>query len=166
MGERRSGETSSGLADLLAAGESQTVEFKSTARWNVHAGQADKKMEHVIVKTVCGFLNAEGGTLLIGVDDDGAVVGLDADMQTLGSKGNRRTATNSSFASFWTTTFRSRPQAWFASASRNMWTTTSASCRWRRPASRPSPRPTRAVKARRTSGFASGMRPNSCTVTT
>jgi len=42
----------------------------------------------VIVKTVCGFLNAEGGTLLIGVDDEGAVLGLDGDLSTLGSKSN------------------------------------------------------------------------------
>ncbi len=82
-------EPSSGLADLLAVGESQTVEYKSTARWNVHTGQADKKMEHVITKTVCGFLNAEGGSLLIGVDDDANVLGLGDDMQTLGNKANR-----------------------------------------------------------------------------
>ena len=79
---------SSPLADLLAVGESQTVEFKSTARWNLYTGQADKKMEHVVTKTVCGFLNAEGGTLLIGVGDDGRVLGLADDMQTLGAKGN------------------------------------------------------------------------------
>ncbi len=81
-------ETTMSLADLLAVGESQTVEFKSTARWNVHTGQPDKKMEHVITKTVCGFLNAEGGALLIGVDDDGHVLGLDSDLTTLGSKAN------------------------------------------------------------------------------
>jgi hypothetical protein len=75
-------------ADLIEAGESQTVEFKSTARLNVHTGQADPKLEHVIVKTVCGFLNAEGGSLLIGVADDGEALGLDKDLATLGSKGN------------------------------------------------------------------------------
>jgi len=80
---------SSTLSDLIDVGESQTVEFKSTARWNVHTSESDKKMEHVIAKTVCGFLNAEGGTLLIGVNDDGSVLGLDADYGTLGSKGNR-----------------------------------------------------------------------------
>ena len=76
------------VADLLAAGESQTVEFKSTARWNLHTRAPDKKLEHVIVKTVCGFLNAEGGTLLIGVTDDGDVLGLGDDLQTLGRKPN------------------------------------------------------------------------------
>lgn len=74
------------LADYLALEESQTLEFKSSARWNVRAGMADKKMEQVIVKAVCGLLNAEGGTLLIGVDDDGKVLGLDADLGTLGKK--------------------------------------------------------------------------------
>ncbi len=77
------------LEDLLAVGESQTVEYKSTARWNVRAEMQDKKMEHVITKTVCGLLNAEGGTLLVGVDDDGNVLGLAPDMATLGSKANR-----------------------------------------------------------------------------
>jgi hypothetical protein len=76
------------IEDVIAAGESQTTEFKSTARWNLHSQQADPKLEHVIVKTVCGFLNAEGGTLLIGVDDNGQVLGLQDDFKTLGSKGN------------------------------------------------------------------------------
>ena len=80
---------SSTLADLIAVGESQTVEFKSTARWNLYTGQADKKLEHVVTKTVCGFLNAEGGTLLIGVGDDGIPLGLAEDMKTLGAKASR-----------------------------------------------------------------------------
>jgi hypothetical protein len=76
------------IEDLIAAGESQTTEFKSTARWNLHTEQPDPKLEHVIVKAVCGFLNAEGGTLLIGVDDNGRVLGLHNDFSTLGGKGN------------------------------------------------------------------------------
>lgn len=70
--------------DLIRTGESQTVELKSTARWNLHTHQADPKLEHVIVKTVCGFLNSEGGSLFIGVADDGTVLGLDDDLSTLG----------------------------------------------------------------------------------
>ena len=77
------------VTDLIALGESQCVEFKSTARWNIHSGQPDKKMEHLIVKTVCGFLNSEGGSLFIGVSDDGEVRGLTEDMKTLGSKPDR-----------------------------------------------------------------------------
>ncbi len=82
-------EPSSTLADLLAYGESQTIEYKSSARLNLRTGQVDKRMEHAITKTVCGFLNSEGGTLLIGVADDGKVLGLREDMQTLRAKPNR-----------------------------------------------------------------------------
>ncbi|WP_234001125.1 helix-turn-helix domain-containing protein, partial [Erythrobacter sp. HI0019] len=35
------------------------------------------------MKTIAGFLNHEGGTLLIGVEDDGTVAGIEADMRTL-----------------------------------------------------------------------------------
>lgn len=77
------------IADLVAAGESQTLEFKSSGRWNLRSGSPDKKIEHAITKAVCAFLNAEGGMLLIGVDDDGRAVGLENDWRTLGSKGNR-----------------------------------------------------------------------------
>lgn len=76
------------LGTLLGAGESQLVEYKSTARYNLHTDKADKKMEYVIVKTVGGFLNSEGGKLLVGVADDSTVLGLDHDYRTL-SKGNR-----------------------------------------------------------------------------
>lgn len=76
------------IEDLISAGESQTTEFKSTARWNLHTAKPDPKLEQVIVKTVCGFLNAEGGTLMIGVDDKGRALGLETDFGTLGSRGN------------------------------------------------------------------------------
>ncbi|MGE0490530.1 MAG: DUF262 domain-containing protein [Vulcanimicrobiota bacterium] len=89
LSEHAHATTRSDLESVVAAGESQTVEFKSTARWNLRVGQQDKKMEHVIVKTVGGFLNAEGGTLVIGVDDEGQVLGLENDYKTLGSKANR-----------------------------------------------------------------------------
>jgi Putative DNA-binding domain len=74
------------VADMVAAGESQILEFKSSARWNLRSASVDRKIEHVIVKTVCAFLNAEGGTLLIGVDDAGSAVGLSNDFKTLGAQ--------------------------------------------------------------------------------
>jgi hypothetical protein len=66
-------------AELIAAGESDRVEFKSTARRNLRTKERDEKLELVIAKTVAGFLNGDGGTLLIGVADDGTVVGLEPD---------------------------------------------------------------------------------------
>ena len=64
---------------LLIREESRVVEYKQTARWNVRERRRDKTMEQVVVKTVAGMLNDRGGTLLIGVTDDGSPVGLDDD---------------------------------------------------------------------------------------
>jgi len=64
------------VQELIRRGESDRLEFKSSARWNLHTAQRDERIEMVIAKTVAGFLNSDGGTLLIGVNDDGIVVGL------------------------------------------------------------------------------------------
>ena len=68
---------------LIAGGESASVEFKSTARWNMHTEAKDDRIELVIGKTVAGFLNGEGGTLVIGVDDEGRPVGLGNDLSLM-----------------------------------------------------------------------------------
>jgi hypothetical protein len=68
---------------LIAGGETDSVEFKSTARYNAHTGQADQRLEHVVVKTIAGFANTSGGTLLIGVNDDGELLGLDGDLSVM-----------------------------------------------------------------------------------
>jgi len=71
------------VAALLASGESDRVEFKETARWNVREDKKDARMEAVVAKTVAAFLNSSGGTLLIGADDAGHAIGLDRDFATL-----------------------------------------------------------------------------------
>ncbi len=71
---------------LLAAGEGKHVEFKQTGRVNLHTKQRDPVIEHMVVKSIAGFLNAEGGTLLIGVTDAAEVFGIETDLRTLGKK--------------------------------------------------------------------------------
>lgn len=66
-------------SELLVADETNDVEFKSTARWNLRERCKDKRMEDAVVKTVAGFLNGEGGTLLIGVSDAREPIGLGYD---------------------------------------------------------------------------------------
>jgi len=66
-------------ATLIDQGESETLEFKSTLRWHLYAERMDKEIEHASLKTVAAFLNTDGGTLLIGVNDDGESRGLDDD---------------------------------------------------------------------------------------
>ncbi|MCP4306363.1 MAG: DUF262 domain-containing protein [bacterium] len=80
--------TEANLRALLASGESKVVEFKSTGRKNLHTGDKDPKVEWSIVKTVAGFMNAYGGTLLVGVNDEGEVVGIEQDYPLL-SKADR-----------------------------------------------------------------------------
>ena len=65
---------------LIEAGESARVEFKSTARFSIRSGQRDDRIEAAVAKSVAAFLNADGGTLLVGVDDSGNVLGLDAEL--------------------------------------------------------------------------------------
>ncbi|WP_271762413.1 Eco57I restriction-modification methylase domain-containing protein [Anabaena sp. CS-542/02] len=76
------------IIELIQQGEGAKIEFKSTARWNLRDNKQDKAMEHEIVKTVAAFLNADGGTLLIGVNDDGEPLGLTNDYQTLRKQNN------------------------------------------------------------------------------
>jgi len=72
--------------EIIARHESDRVEFKSSARWHYHKSAVDKAIEEEIVKTVAAFMNADGGTLLIGVDDDGSVLGLDRDLSSVQGK--------------------------------------------------------------------------------
>ncbi len=67
------------VSDLIGSGETDAVEFKSTLRTNLHTGEKDGRMESTVLKTIAGFLNTAGGTLVIGVSDDGSPVGLDKD---------------------------------------------------------------------------------------
>tara|TARA_A100001234_G_C12605096_1_gene376812 strand:+ start:147 stop:1316 length:1170 start_codon:yes stop_codon:yes gene_type:complete len=82
------------LAQTIAGGESAYVEFKPAIWYDYGRAKSDpnykvQKESHVsdnIVRTVAGFLNAEGGTLFIGVSDDGDAYGLEADRKLTGRK--------------------------------------------------------------------------------
>jgi hypothetical protein len=76
------------LEDMIAEGESDELEFKSTLRWDLKESKLNKNLENVIMKTVAAFANSQGGTLLIGVCDDGTIIGLDYDYASL-SGGDR-----------------------------------------------------------------------------
>ncbi len=73
------------LYEMILAGESDVLEFKSTLRYDVREGQVNQKLEFVIAKTIAAFLNSEGGTLVMGIDDDGNILGLERDYESLGS---------------------------------------------------------------------------------
>lgn len=71
------------IREVVQRGESDSLEFKSSARWNMRTGKRDDAMETVIAKTVAAFMNSGGGTLLIGVNDDGRLIGMGPDYSTL-----------------------------------------------------------------------------------
>ena len=61
--------------------ESQYLEFKSTFRTDLdHGGKVPQDtLINSIVKTIGGFCNTSGGNLLIGVDDNNNIVGIEVD---------------------------------------------------------------------------------------
>lgn len=84
------------IGSLIAAGESEQIEFKSSLHHpygpalDQQAQQTRREIRKIlqkaITKTIAAFLNTNGGTLLIGVDDSGAVLGIEADFAYLGPK--------------------------------------------------------------------------------
>jgi type I restriction enzyme R subunit len=68
--------------------EGAHLEYKSTFRTRADTGELFKPLQTTSLKTIAAFLNSrEGGTLLIGVADDGSVFGHDSDYATLRKNG-------------------------------------------------------------------------------
>jgi hypothetical protein len=67
------------INNLIQAGESTSLEFKSTMRTNLNSGKPGKEIELAWLKSVVAFMNSDGGILLIGVADNGEILGLEAD---------------------------------------------------------------------------------------
>lgn len=71
------------IQELIEQGESFGVELKTSLRWDVREQKINRALEEVILKTIAGFSNVEGGILLIGVTDNGEIEGIDADYATI-----------------------------------------------------------------------------------
>ncbi|MGM9322239.1 RNA-binding domain-containing protein, partial [Deinococcus aquaticus] len=81
------------LVALVQRGESGQLEFKSSLRAPVNGDAPSKELtatlEGVVLKEVVAFLNGEGGTLLIGVSDDGRGLGLEPDLASFSKEKER-----------------------------------------------------------------------------
>jgi hypothetical protein len=77
------------ISELISLGESATLEFKSTLQWDVVQEGVNKHLRHSVLKTIAAFLNSAGGTLVIGVEDNGHVYGLQEDLKTTGKSLDR-----------------------------------------------------------------------------
>lgn len=69
--------------EILLNGESDVAEFKSSLRWDYRTRQLNKYLEIAVAKTICAFMNSNGGSLFIGVNDKGSVVGIENDYKFL-----------------------------------------------------------------------------------
>jgi len=75
------------LRKKINQGETHTMEFKSSLRWDYKMGELNKSLEEVIIKSIAAFNNSDGGKLLIGVSDDGKIIGLKNDYKVMKESG-------------------------------------------------------------------------------
>jgi hypothetical protein len=68
------------VMDLIVGGETDKVEFKSSFIWDYKRKQPSKETKMAVAKAISSFMNSDGGFLLIGVDDDKNIVGLNNDL--------------------------------------------------------------------------------------
>ena len=76
------------ISELIKLPESSRLEYKSTFQWDVNQDRKNEDLRINILKTIAAFLNSEGGTLIIGVEDNGNIFGLEKDFSLL-SQGNQ-----------------------------------------------------------------------------
>lgn len=68
------------VSELLADMETLKIEFKSTARVPLSSDVPEKVINEGVTKTVAAFMNSKGGTLGIGISDDGDILGIQTDL--------------------------------------------------------------------------------------
>ncbi len=70
------------MLKIIKGGENLKVEFKETLSRNIHTDKKDQNLQTSVLKNIAGFLNKNGGNLLIGVADNGEVKGIEEDFYT------------------------------------------------------------------------------------
>lgn len=75
------------IENLITQDENEQLEFKSSMRFDYKNQRTDNKIiSPVIARALAGFMNREGGLLIIGVDDQGEVLGIEKDWESLQKK--------------------------------------------------------------------------------
>ena len=74
------------LPDLIRSGENQHLEFKSSLLWDYRQQRPNKNLYLPVMKNIAAFLNTRGGAILIGVGDNGEILGIEPDLQVMKKK--------------------------------------------------------------------------------
>lgn len=78
------------LYKILEEDEGKKLEFKSSLQFNTKEKIKDKSLNFDILKAIAAFANTEGGTLLIGIEDNKNIYGLeDGDFTTITAKNKK-----------------------------------------------------------------------------
>ena len=68
------------VLSLARTGESKILEYKASFSLDIKKGTKEKTLEQSVMKTLVAFMNSSGGTLLVGVSDDGAIRGIEDEL--------------------------------------------------------------------------------------
>ena len=70
------------ILDIIEKGEGKQLEFKSTFLYknNKESNHISIYKKYIVAKTINSFMNSSGGALLIGVNDNGQITGIDRDL--------------------------------------------------------------------------------------
>jgi len=74
------------IEDFLRKREHEKLEFKTSLRWDARENKLNRSLEKAAMKTVAAFLNSDGGHLVIGIGNEGDILGLEYDYGTLPKK--------------------------------------------------------------------------------
>ena len=71
------------LLNIISSGETRNAEFKETFSLETKTKNKEKYLIEGKIKTIAGFLNTDGGTLIIGVDDESRTIGINEEIDLL-----------------------------------------------------------------------------------
>ena len=67
--------------DIFDLDESESREYKSSFKYDYKTNNPNPNLSKIIVQSVLGFLNSNGGTLVIGISDDKTILGIKNDIK-------------------------------------------------------------------------------------
>ena len=69
------------IKSLILQGEGNKIEFKQTFAMDIKDKKKKDYLVHEVIKNLLGFMNHQGGTVLVGVRDDGVITGINEEIK-------------------------------------------------------------------------------------